>query len=162
MAEIEERTAEIAGTQVFLREAARQTAAPVLYLHGVPTSGADWIPFLERTGGIAPDLPGFGRSAKSGGFDYSIVDSAGRRLYVSHSTHVVVLDADSGEVVGNIPNTDGVHGIAPAPDLLIGTTSAPSAPAGDPWATNVGFVSPLPMSTPGRYTATVTFTVIGR
>ena len=72
MAEIEERTAEIAGTQVFLREAARQTAAPVLYLHGVPTSGADWIPFLERTGGIAPDLPGFGRSAKSGGFDYSI------------------------------------------------------------------------------------------
>jgi hypothetical protein len=52
--------------------------------------------------------------------------------------------------------------IAPTPDLLIGTTSAPSAPAGDGWATNVGFVSPLPMSTPGRYTATVTFTVIGR
>jgi len=52
--------------------------------------------------------------------------------------------------------------IAPAPDLLIGTTSAPSAPAGDAWATNVGFVAPLPMSTPGRYTATVTFTVIGR
>jgi hypothetical protein len=52
--------------------------------------------------------------------------------------------------------------IAPAPDLLVGTASAPSAPAGDAWATNVGFVSPLPMSAPGRYTATVTFTVIGR
>jgi len=52
--------------------------------------------------------------------------------------------------------------IAPAPDLLIGTTAAPSAPAGDTWATNVGFVSALPMSAPGRYTATVTFTVIGR
>jgi hypothetical protein len=52
--------------------------------------------------------------------------------------------------------------IAPASDLLIGTTGAPSAPAGDAWATNVGFVSPLPMSAPGRYTATVTFTVIGR
>ena len=52
--------------------------------------------------------------------------------------------------------------IAPAADLLIGTTSAPSAPAGDGWATNVGFVSPLPFVTPGHYTATVTFTVIGR
>src|SRR5262249_33505110 len=52
--------------------------------------------------------------------------------------------------------------IAPAADLLIGTTSAPSAPAGDPWATNVGFVSALPMRAPGRYTATVTFTAIGR
>jgi hypothetical protein len=52
--------------------------------------------------------------------------------------------------------------IAPAPDLLIGTTTAPSAPAGDAWGTNVGFVSPLPVVAPGRYTATVTFTVIGR
>jgi pimeloyl-ACP methyl ester carboxylesterase len=46
--------------------------APVLYLHGVPTSSSDWIPFLERTGGVAPDLPGFGKSAKPGDFDYSI------------------------------------------------------------------------------------------
>lgn len=52
--------------------------------------------------------------------------------------------------------------IAPAADLLIGTTSAPSAPAGDGWATNVGFVSALPVVAPGHYTATVTFTVIGR
>lgn len=52
--------------------------------------------------------------------------------------------------------------IAPAADLLVGTTSAPSAAAGDAWATNVGFVAPLPFVAPGRYTATVTFTVIGR
>jgi hypothetical protein len=52
--------------------------------------------------------------------------------------------------------------IPPASDLLIGTTSAPSAAAGDAWATNVGFVSPLPVVAPGHYTATVTFTVIGR
>jgi Lamin Tail Domain len=52
--------------------------------------------------------------------------------------------------------------IAPAPDLLIGTTPAPSAPVGDVWATNVGFVSPLPIVAPGHYTATVTFTAIGR
>jgi lamin tail-like protein len=52
--------------------------------------------------------------------------------------------------------------IVPAADLLIGTTSGPSSAAGDAWATNVGFVSPLPFVAPGRYTATVTFTVIGR
>jgi DNA-binding beta-propeller fold protein YncE len=58
-----------------------------------------------------------------GKWDYCVVDSAGRRLYVSHSTHVVVLDADSGAIVGDIPNTLGVHGIALAPDLGRGFTS---------------------------------------
>ncbi len=52
--------------------------------------------------------------------------------------------------------------IGAAPDLLIGSTSAPSAAGGDVWATNVGFVSPLPVVPPGHYTATVTFTAIGR
>ena len=46
--------------------------APVLYLHGVPTSSDDWLPFLERTGGLAPDLPGFGRSGKRGDGDFTI------------------------------------------------------------------------------------------
>jgi hypothetical protein len=52
--------------------------------------------------------------------------------------------------------------IAPAPDLLIGTTTAQSAAAGDLWDTRLGFASPLPAVPAGRYTATVTFTVIGR
>jgi pimeloyl-ACP methyl ester carboxylesterase len=67
---VTERSAEIAGTQVTWIE--REGPSPVLYLHGVPNHGTTWTPFLERTGGIAPDLPGFGRSAKSAGFDYSI------------------------------------------------------------------------------------------
>jgi pimeloyl-ACP methyl ester carboxylesterase len=46
--------------------------APILYLHGVPTASFDWLPLLERTGGVAPDLPGFGRSGKPADFDYSI------------------------------------------------------------------------------------------
>src|SRR4051812_8537655 len=69
---IEERTREIGGVHVAWREAPARTAAPVLYLHGVPTDGDDWLPFLEQTGGYAPDLPGFGRSAKPPHFDYSI------------------------------------------------------------------------------------------
>src|ERR1700674_1365236 len=59
-----------------------------------------------------------------GRWDYCVVDSAARRLYVAHATHVVVLDADSGAVVGDIPNTLGVHGIALAADLGRGFISA--------------------------------------
>jgi DNA-binding beta-propeller fold protein YncE len=59
----------------------------------------------------------------AGKWDYDVVDAAARRVYVSHSTHVVVLDADSGAVVGDIPETSGVHGIALAPDLGRGFTS---------------------------------------
>jgi pimeloyl-ACP methyl ester carboxylesterase len=45
---------------------------PVLYLHGVPDAGDLWEPYLRRTGGVAPDLPGFGGTAKRGDLDYSI------------------------------------------------------------------------------------------
>ncbi len=58
-----------------------------------------------------------------GGWDYLTMDSAARRLYVSHATHTVVIDVDAGKVVGDIPNTDGVHGIAIAADLNRGFTS---------------------------------------
>ena len=52
-----------------------------------------------------------------GGWDYLVVEPESRRVFVSHATHVVVLDADSGKVVGDLPGTDGVHGIALATDL---------------------------------------------
>jgi YVTN family beta-propeller protein len=58
-----------------------------------------------------------------GGWDYLIVDSAGRRLYVSRGTRVMVFDADTGKSVGEIPDTPGVHGIAIADDLGRGFTS---------------------------------------
>jgi DNA-binding beta-propeller fold protein YncE len=58
-----------------------------------------------------------------GGWDYLTMDSAARRLYVSHATHVVVVDPDAGKVVGDIPDTPGVHGIALAPDLNRGFVS---------------------------------------
>jgi YVTN family beta-propeller protein len=52
-----------------------------------------------------------------GSWDYLTVDAAARRLYVSHGTQVEVLDIDSGAIVGTIPKTPGVHGIAIAPEL---------------------------------------------
>src|SRR6267154_5992707 len=53
----------------------------------------------------------------TGGWDYLSVDEGARRLYVSHGTQVEVADVDSGAIVGKIPNTPGVHGIAIASDL---------------------------------------------
>jgi DNA-binding beta-propeller fold protein YncE len=52
-----------------------------------------------------------------GRWDYVTMDSANRRLYVSHGTSVEVVDPDAGKVVGTIPQLHGVHGIAIAPDL---------------------------------------------
>ena len=54
--------------------------------------------------------------AGTGSWDYLSVDEAARRLYVSHGTQVEVLDVDSGAIVGSVPNTPGVHGIAIAPE----------------------------------------------
>jgi YVTN family beta-propeller protein len=59
----------------------------------------------------------------SGSWDYLAVDEAARRLYVSHGTQVEVVDIDSLSVVGSIPNTAGVHGIAIAPEAGRGFTS---------------------------------------
>ncbi|HEV2495295.1 MAG TPA: YncE family protein [Terriglobia bacterium] len=52
-----------------------------------------------------------------GFWDYLTCDSTARRLYISRGTHVMVVDADNYDVVGDIPNTDGVHGIALAPEF---------------------------------------------
>jgi DNA-binding beta-propeller fold protein YncE len=61
--------------------------------------------------------------AGSGSWDYLTVDEAARRLYVSHGTQVEVIDIDSLSVVGNVPKTPGVHGIAIAPELGRGFVS---------------------------------------
>src|SRR6266567_5251019 len=58
-----------------------------------------------------------------GFWDYVYVDSAARRVYISHGTHTIVMDADTYAVVGDIPDTPGVHGIAIASDLGRGFTS---------------------------------------
>jgi len=58
-----------------------------------------------------------------GGWDYLFADSAAHRVYVSRSTRVIVLDSETGAAIGEIPNTNGVHGIAIAEDLGRGFTS---------------------------------------
>jgi len=68
---VTEQTIELDDQPVFLRRAG-DDAVPILYLHGLPTSSYDWICLLELGGGIAVDLPGFGRSGKRGDLDYTL------------------------------------------------------------------------------------------
>src|SRR5271169_913570 len=50
-----------------------------------------------------------------GGWDYLRVDPDTHRIFISRGTHVMVVDENSGKVIGDIPDTKGVHGIALAP-----------------------------------------------
>jgi YVTN family beta-propeller protein len=58
-----------------------------------------------------------------GGWDYLSIDQASRRLYVSHTSKVVVIDIDTNEVVGEVADTPGVHGFAVAQELGLGFAS---------------------------------------
>jgi DNA-binding beta-propeller fold protein YncE len=92
------------------------TAATLVLLSFIPQAVA------------APPADGYSITKKisipgQGSWDYLIVDEAARRLYVSHGTQVEVIDVDSGNIVGSIPKTLGVHGIAIAPEFGRGFVS---------------------------------------
>ena len=78
-------------------------------------TGAAWAADYSVTKKIP--IPG------QGSWDYLTVDESARRLYVSHGTQVEVLDVDSGSIVGSIPKTLGVHGIAIASEFGRGFVS---------------------------------------
>jgi YVTN family beta-propeller protein len=78
----------------------------------VPSASADEFAITKKLA-----IPG------QGSWDYLSVDEGARRLYVSHGTQVEVIDLDSLTIVGNVPKTDGVHGIAIAPELGRGFVS---------------------------------------
>jgi len=97
----------------------RVTAAGLAVLGGVLSCGA---PAAHSADGPYRQLKEIAIGGE-GGWDYLSVDSAGRRLYVSHATKVVVVDIDKDAVVGEIAPALGVHGIAIAADLGRGFVS---------------------------------------
>jgi pimeloyl-ACP methyl ester carboxylesterase len=71
---VEERELVLDGVRVFYRRV-EGAGPPVVYCHGNPSHGEDWMPFLERGGAaIAIDMPGWGRSGRPdpARFDYSM------------------------------------------------------------------------------------------
>jgi DNA-binding beta-propeller fold protein YncE len=59
----------------------------------------------------------------TGGWDYLEVDPATHRLFISRGTHVIVVDPSEGKIIGDIPDTQGVHGIALADEFNKGFTT---------------------------------------
>jgi pimeloyl-ACP methyl ester carboxylesterase len=76
--EVSDRSSELDGQPVFWREAPQPEnadgTAVALYLHGVPSNSDEWTEFLRRSGGLAVDLPGFGRSGKPAYLKYTIAE----------------------------------------------------------------------------------------
>ncbi|MDB6112089.1 MAG: beta-propeller repeat-containing protein [Pedosphaera sp.] len=95
--------------------AAALMAVGILSFTNLPTRGAD----ASAGYNLLKEIPVGGE----GGWDYLSVDSANRRLYVSHATKVVVIDLDKEVVVGEISDTPGIHGFAVAPELGRGFSS---------------------------------------
>ena len=83
------------------------------YIHAAPRSeGSSGYKLAEKV-----------KLGGTGGWDYLEVDSPTHRVFISRSTHVIVFDPAQGKIVGDIPDTQGVHGIAIADDLNRGFTS---------------------------------------
>ena len=88
------------------------------------------VSILFSTGGAiaADEKPNYQlvKTLKVGGegrWDYAIVDPQTHLLYMSRSTHTQIINAENGQVVHDLANTSGVHGIALAPELNRGFTS---------------------------------------
>src|ERR1700682_3378166 len=81
--------------------------------------------FAAALFGAAPTYKVLTKIKIGGGarWDYAFLDSANHRLYVSHGTQTEVIDTATDKVIGTIPDTNGVHGIAIADDLGRGFTS---------------------------------------
>ena len=92
------------------------------------SSASSGAPPAGGPGNAGASAPGYHLLHKipiggEGGWDYLTLDNAARRLYVSRGTRVLVLDPDTEKTVGEIPNTQGVHGVAIAPESHRGFTS---------------------------------------
>jgi len=118
---------------------------------GAAASGSTPTPISERVTVLSNHPAGYGLSVQRTTFS-----PADLPLGIQAS-------APAGGTLGSGLGGSGLAAVPIAPSSLqIGTTSAASPSAGDVWPTNVGFASALPSVAPGRYTATLTFTVIGR
>jgi DNA-binding beta-propeller fold protein YncE len=89
---------------------------PALFLYlSVPAVAQESLSSYDKVRKIA--------TGGEGGWDFLEVDPTCQQLFVTRGTHVLVLDLESEKVVGEIPDTPGVHGVAFVPDLGRGFTS---------------------------------------
>src|SRR5580704_7721004 len=104
-----------------LKNSSRACAAFALLLHAIVTPSLLAAP--QTSGGSGYHLVKKVKLGGSGGWDYLEVDPATHRLFISRGTHVIVVDPDQGKIIGDIPDTQGVHGIAFAEESNKGFTT---------------------------------------
>jgi lamin tail-like protein len=119
---------------------------------GTAASGETPAPLLEHVTVLSNDGAGYALSVHRTAFTPTDLPLG---MTAAAPTGASVGPALAGGATAPIP-------LAAAGDLVVGTSPARSASAGDVWSSNIGFTSPLPALAAGHYTATVTFTVIGR
>jgi DNA-binding beta-propeller fold protein YncE len=78
---------------------------------------------LAKTGDLNYHLEKAVKLGGDGGWDYLYADGADHRVYISRGTHVTVVDTRSDSVIGDIPDTPGVHGVAIARKHGVGFSS---------------------------------------
>lgn len=90
-------------------------------MQSIPTAVAGLL-FCVVTGGVLQAQPAWKVSGTlhiggEGGWDYVTVDPANHRLFVTRTTHTMILDADSGKILGDVPGQKIAHGVAIVPKL---------------------------------------------
>jgi hypothetical protein len=118
---------------------------------GTTTAGAAPAPVSERVTVLSNHPAGYALTVHRSAFTPADLPLA---LQASAPPGGTLGSALAGGALAPVPIGPSV--------LTIGQTSAISASSGDVWPTNVGFAAPFPTVAPGRYSATITFTVIGR
>jgi DNA-binding beta-propeller fold protein YncE len=106
------------------RKISARTAIPAILLLGLsflPSVRSTAVP--QSAGPSGYHLVKKVKLGGTGGWDYLEVDPGTHRLFISRGTHVIVVDPEQGKVVGDIPNTQGVHGIAFADEFNKGFTT---------------------------------------
>jgi hypothetical protein len=100
--------------------------APLLAGVGAVSLGAQPVtksPAPSRGPGASYHVLREVRLGGAGGWDYLTPDSAAHRVFVTRGTHVMVVDTRTDSVVGDLPDTPGVHGVAVVRELGRGYTS---------------------------------------
>lgn len=86
-------------------------------------AGTEHFAFAQSAGASGYHLIKKVKLGGSGGWDYLEVDPATHRVFISRATHVIVFDPAQEKIVGDIPDTQGVHGIALADEFNLGYTT---------------------------------------
>ena len=100
-----------------------KSALGLALLLGVPAVAGIAHTALQAVGPSGYHLVKTVKLGGTGGWDYLTVDSATHRLFISRGSHFMIVDLAQGKIIGDIPDTQGAHGVALAAEFNRGYTT---------------------------------------